>query len=126
MHEGAAAEIDDDLANLAPSLPYPAPSPSSERAGTVVVFGASGILGTGFARAAAELRTHGFDSELVLATTSTLPDVGPWRELPGVDGVRVEHISPQRIPELIRGTHAGTVVNAIGNTNVVVPYRELR
>ena len=126
MDEGAAAEIDDDLANLAPSLPYPAPSPNSERAGTVVVFGASGILGTGFARAAAELRTHGFDSELVLATTSTLPDVGPWRELPGVDGVRVEHISPQRIPELIRATHAGTVVNAIGNTNVVVPYRELR
>lgn len=126
MDEVTAAEIDDDLASLAPSLPYPAPSPSSADTGTVVVFGASGILGTGFARAAAELRAHGFDSELVLATTSELPDVGPWRELPGVDGVRIEHIAPQRISELIRTTRAGTVVNAIGNTNVVVPYRELR
>ncbi|MGB3332921.1 MAG: AMP-binding protein [Mycobacterium sp.] len=126
VDEVTAAEIDDDLAILAPSLPYPAPSPSSDRTGTVVVFGASGILGTGFARAAADLRAHGFDSELVLATTSELPDAGPWRELAGVDGVRIEHIGPQRIPELVRTTHAATVVNAIGNTNVVVPYRELR
>ncbi|WP_409435482.1 AMP-binding protein [Mycobacterium sp. SMC-14] len=126
VDEVTAAEIDDDLAILAPSLPYPAPSPSSDGTGTVVVFGASGILGTGFARAAAELRAHGFDSELVLATTSELPDAGPWRELARVDGVRIEHIAPQRIPELIRTTHAATVVNAIGNTNVVVPYRELR
>ncbi|MGB3474460.1 MAG: AMP-binding protein [Mycobacterium sp.] len=126
LDEVTAAEIDDDLAILAPSLPYPAPSPSSDGTGPVVVFGASGILGTGFARAAAELRAHGFDSELVLATTSELPDAGPWRELARVDGVRIEHIAPQRIPELIRTTHAATVVNAIGNTNVVVPYRELR
>lgn len=126
MDEVTTAEIDDDLAGLAPSRPCPAPTPSAENTGTVVVFGASGILGTGFARAAAELRAHGFDSELVLATTSELPDVGPWRELPGVDGVRIEHIAPQHIPELIRTTHATTVVNAIGNTNVVVPYRELR
>ncbi|WP_125078733.1 AMP-binding protein [Mycobacterium sp. P7213] len=126
MDEVTAAEIGDDLAGLAPALPYPAPSPSSANSGTVVVLGASGILGTGFARAATELRAHGFDSELVLATTSELPDVGPWRELPGVDGVRIEHIAPESIPELIRTTHAATVVNAIGNTNVVVPYRELR
>jgi len=126
VDEVTAAEINDDLAILAPSLPYPAPSPSSDGTGTVVVFGASGILGTGFARAAAELRAQGFDSELVLATTSDLPDAGPWRELAGVDGVRIERIAPQRIPELIRTTHAATVVNAIGNTNVVVPYRELR
>ncbi|UVO14303.1 AMP-binding protein [Mycobacterium sp. SVM_VP21] len=126
VDEVTAAEIDDDLAILAPPLPYPALSLSSDGTGTVVVFGASGILGTGFARAAVDLRTHGFDSELVLATTSELPDAGPWRELAGVDGVRIEHIAPQRIPELIRTTHAATVVNAIGNTNVVVPYRELR
>ncbi|ORV46515.1 hypothetical protein AWC02_10800 [Mycolicibacter engbaekii] len=127
MDETTAAEIDDDLATLAPPLPHPASCPASARTGTVVVLGASGILGTGFARAVTELRAGGFDSPLVLATTSaTLPDPGPWRALSRVADVRIEHTTPQRIPELIRTAGAATVVNAIGNTNVVVPYRELR
>lgn len=127
VDEATAAEIDCDLASLAPTPTYPAPGPASQRTGTVVVLGASGILGTGFARAVAELRDNGFDSELVLATTSAaLPDHGPWGALESVDGVRIEHTAPHLIPELIRATDAATVINAIGNTNVVVPYRDLR
>lgn len=126
MDEAATTEIEADLTRLTPPLPYPAPSRTPGDTGTVLVLGASGILGTGFARAVGDLRVNGFQSELVLATTSTLPDAGPWRALTDVDGVRIEHISPQRITELIGTTHAATVVNAIGNTNVVVPYRELR
>lgn len=124
MDKVTAAEIDADLARL--TAPYPAASATSGGNGTVIVLGASGIVGTGFARAVADLRVHGFASELVLATTSTLPDVDPWRALPGVDGVRIEYIARHRVAELIRTGEAATVVNAIGNTNVVVPYRELR
>ncbi|KKB98396.1 AMP-binding protein [Mycolicibacter arupensis] len=127
MDETTTAEIEADLASLAPILPHAAPGPTARRSGSVVVLGASGIVGTGFARAVTELRAEGFDSELVLATTSaTLPERGPWRALAGIHGVRIEHTSPQQIPELIRASDAATVVNAIGNTNVVVPYRELR
>lgn len=130
IDDASAAQIDDDLATLAAGQPEPHPqrSPASlpGDTGTVLVLGASGILGTGFAQAVSTLRAHGFDSPVVLATTSSVPDVEPWRALADLDGVRLEHVAAGDVPQLIEATAAATVVNAIGNTNVVVPYRELR
>lgn len=126
MDEATAAEIDDDLATLAAPPPDLVVGPVQGDTGTVLVLGASGILGTGFAEAVGQLRANGFESKLVLATTSTLPDTEPWRSLGDTDGVRIEHVPPQQVADLIHTTGAGTVVNAIGNTNVLVPYRELR
>ncbi|WP_409427485.1 AMP-binding protein [Mycobacterium sp. SMC-11] len=126
LDEATAAEIDDDLTRLTAPAPALMPGPLPRESGAVLVLGASGILGTGFASAIGELRAKGFTSELILATTSNLPDADPWRSLAGVEGIRIERIAPHGISDLIRTTAAATVVNAIGNTNVVVPYRELR
>ena len=126
MDEVTIEEITRDLPDLNTAVPCTDSGPLTPDTGTVLVLGATGILGTGFAAAARELRDNGFHSELVLATTSTPPQADTWRALAGIDGVRVEHTSRQRIAELIARTKPTVVVNAIGNTNVVVPYRELR
>ena len=66
----------------------------------------------------------------MLAARSDLPERDPWAALRNVDGVRIEQISaelgPGELDALIGNAGAGTVVNCIGNTNVLVPYRELR
>lgn len=99
--------------------------------GPIVVLGASGIVGTGFARAALELKREGtLRPDVVLVTRSPLPDDGPWPSLTGVGGVGVLHAGPEFVPgavdELIRVTGARTLVNCIGNTNVLAPYRDIR
>ena len=101
------------------------------RGRSILVLGASGILGTGFARAVVELKRSGLlRPELVLASRSTLPQRAPWVELTGVEGVRVERLpagfGPADLDALLDSSGAATVVNCVGNTNVLVPYRDLR
>ncbi|RFD24637.1 peptide synthase [Mycobacterium uberis] len=97
----------------------------------IVVLGASGILGTGFAQAVLDLRRSGVSCpEVIFATRAQLPDSDPWGPLQGVDGVRIERLSSKlgsgELEALIVETDAGTLVNSVGNTNMLVPYRELR
>lgn len=99
--------------------------------GPIVVLGASGILGTGFAGAILDLRRSGMHCpEVILASRSELPERDPWTALRRSDGVRIErlpaHFGAAELDALIRDTGARTVVNCIGNTNVLVAYRELR
>ncbi|OSC39904.1 peptide synthase [Mycobacterium decipiens] len=135
MDAETAAEIDRDLASQWRPHPPTALSveapPNGNRDGAILVLGASGILGTGFARAVLDLRRSGAPCpEVVLATRSKLPDRDPWAALRNVDGVRIEHISaqlgPGELDALMPDTDARTLVNCIGNTNVLVPYREIR
>ncbi|SON61576.1 Plipastatin synthase subunit B [Mycobacterium simulans] len=136
MDVETAAAIERDLASLGrrrrpPSELSVKRSPTSRRPQAIVVLGASGILGTGFAQAVLDLRRSGVPCpEVVLATRSQLPERDPWAALRSVDGVRIERLSPQFGPDdldaLIRDTGARTLINCIGNTNVLVPYRELR
>ncbi|MEE6177661.1 AMP-binding protein [Mycobacterium sp. 050134] len=130
-----AAEIASDLASLSRRRPARGAgikqSPNGSGDQTIVVLGASGILGTGFAQAVLDLkRSGGLPPDVVLVTRATLPETDPWTSLRDVDGVRVEELpaalGPTELDALLRDTGAGTVVNCIGNTNVVVPYRQLR
>ncbi|KJX74827.1 thioester reductase domain-containing protein [Mycobacterium lepromatosis] len=135
MDVGTAAEIERDLASLcrqrnATEFSVKQPRNSSQKR-AIIVLGASGILGTGFAQAVLDLRRSGvLYPEVVLATRARLPEDDPWTALQGVEGVRIEHISyesgPAELEVLIRDTDAGTLVNGVGNTNMLVPYRELR
>ncbi|OLO99549.1 peptide synthase [Mycolicibacterium porcinum] len=132
MDAGTAAEIERDFAAFAtpdsrtvsnrPRLP-------ARRTGPILVLGASGILGTGFAEAILGL-TREQRPDVVLAMRSVPPDNPAWAELRRTPGVRIEHLSagfgPVELETLIRRTGTRTVVNCIGNTNVVVPYHELR
>ncbi|WIM89995.1 AMP-binding protein [Candidatus Mycobacterium wuenschmannii] len=104
---------------------------STERRGqrSIVVLGATGILGTGFAQAYLDHRRSGADlPELVFVTRTDLPAHGPWVALRDSGGLRVEHLPSEfaaaDVAHLV--ADAGTVINCIGNTNVLVPYRELR
>lgn len=133
MDVDTAAEIDRDFAALGRRLPAPGfiatRPPNGGRPPAIVVLGASGILGTGFAQAVLELKRSGIRCpEVVLAARSDLPGREPWAALRNVDGVRIERISPELTAADLDGLigNAGTVVNCIGNTNVLVPYRELR
>ncbi|SOJ56243.1 Dimodular nonribosomal peptide synthase [Mycobacterium simulans] len=135
MDVETAAAIERDLASLGRRRPLSGlsvkRSPTGRRSQAIVVLGASGILGTGFAQAVLDLRRSGVPCpEVVLATRSQLPERDPWAALRSVDGVRIERLSPQFGPDdldaLIRDTGARTLINCIGNTNVLVPYRELR
>ncbi|CAM4312663.1 Plipastatin synthase subunit C [Mycobacterium basiliense] len=130
MDVDAAAEIARDLAAISHRRPAIALHATARRQ-TILVLGASGILGTGFAQALLELRQSGLRCpEVVLATRSQLPERDPWTALRRFDGVRIERLPAEfgaaELDVLIRDTGARTVVNCIGNTNVLVPYRELR
>jgi thioester reductase-like protein len=135
MDPDTAGEIESDLAALwsqRPTTELSAPqSPTSGAKQPILVLGASGILGTGFAQAVLDLRRSGvLCPEVVFVTRSALPQRDPWAALQSVDGVRIEHLStgfgPGELDALIRNTGAGTLINCIGNTNVLVPYRDLR
>ncbi len=135
MDVTTAAEIERDFAALGRRPPAPeliaTRPPNSGRPPAIVVLGASGILGTGFARAVLELKRSGVRCpDVVLAARSDLPERDPWSALRNVDGVRIHQLSsaprPGELNELVGNAGAGTVVNCIGNTNVLVPYRELR
>lgn len=135
MDVETATEIEHDLVSLWGQRPPTAVSVNPPRNGdggqAIVVLGASGILGTGFAQAVLDLKRSGVRRpDVVLVTRSKLPEAQPWVSLRNVDGVRVEHISSgfgnAELGDLMRRTGARTLVNCIGNTNVLVPYRELR
>jgi non-ribosomal peptide synthetase component F len=135
MDVDTAAEIERDLAAIGRRPPAPGlittRPPNSGRPRAILVLGASGILGTGFAQAVLELTRSGVRCpDIVLAARSDLPARDPWAALRNVDGVRVHQLSPalrpEELNELVGNAGAGTVVNCIGNTNVLVPYRELR
>lgn len=94
--------------------------------GPVVVLGASGIVGTGFARAALEAT----GDDVILVTRSQIPGHGPWPMLVDVGGVSVRCVGPgfraDAVEALIRETGARTLVNCVGNTNMLAPYRDIR
>ncbi|WP_026356489.1 AMP-binding protein [Mycobacterium sp. 141] len=135
MDADTAAAIDRDFAALATrraddpaNIRRPAAAGS---AGPILVLGAAGILGTGFAAAVRDFAQAGVDlPPVVLAMRSIPPARGVWTALSNLRGVRIEHLAPKLGPAelatLIRETGARTLVNCIGSTNVLVPYRELR
>ncbi|MEV0674551.1 AMP-binding protein [Mycobacterium sp. NPDC050441] len=134
MDSSTAAEIECDLTALSTRRTGEMSNPrraSARSAEPVLVLGASGILGSGFAEAILELTRSGAPRpDIVLAMRSATPDNGVWTELRGTPGVRIERLvpgfGPVELGKLIRETGTRTLVNCIGNTNVVVPYRELR
>ncbi|WP_246398460.1 AMP-binding protein [Mycobacterium vicinigordonae] len=126
LDSGTATEIKRDLTLLLkPNAVCPQQNHDS---GAIVVLGASGILGTGFARAVLDLAQSGTSHpEVVFVTRSALPQHDPWDWLRGADGIRLHQLTGSDSAELnalSRG--ARTVINCVGNTNVLVPYRELR
>ena len=133
MDSGTATEIQRDLDALARQTPLASAEhrPASGAGQAIIVLGGSGILGTGFAAAILDLKRSGVRCpDVILATRSELPDHAPWTALRGVDGIRIQQLSADfgaaELEALMRDTGAGTVINCIGNTNVLVPYRELR
>lgn len=135
MDEATAAEIADDLAALnhrADGAPSPAGARRrDDRPPSIVILGASGILGTGFAQAIRDLKRQGTRCPtVVFVTRSPLPDDGLWSELRATDGVGFsclrEDFTADELTALLREVNAQTVVNCIGNTDVLVPYRALR
>lgn len=135
MDERTAAEIECDLTAVTRPMAVAGPTGNhraiSRSEPEIIVLGASGILGTGFAQAVLEIKRSGAQCPgVILATRASAPERDPWVALRDVEGVRIERISPQLDPgeldDLMRDTGARTIVNCIGNTNVLVPYRELR
>ncbi|WP_118915917.1 AMP-binding protein [Mycobacterium shigaense] len=131
MDSGTADEIGRTLAALRPHVPAPRRASKSTGRKAIVVLGASGILGTGFGQAVLDLRRSGaFRREVVLVTRSPLPETDPWTSLRDVEGVRIEHVAPEfgttDVDGLLRSVGAETVINCIGNTNVLVPYGQLQ
>ncbi|MEU9809054.1 AMP-binding protein [Mycobacterium sp. NPDC050853] len=129
-----ATEIAADLERLMASRHVTSLNSSNSqdhRDGPIVVLGASGIVGTGFARAVLDLkRGHVLRPDVILVTRSELPDSGPWPALRDVAGVRVQHagpgFGPGALDALMCETGARTLVNCIGNTNMLAPYRDIR
>lgn len=127
------AEIDADL-RAAKLVRAARPLPGAPVAGhtdTIVVLGASGILGRGFAEAVLAARRAGTPlPEVVLAMRSALPDEQPWASLARCPGVRLERLpagfGPDEIDALLRETGAATLINCIGSANMLVPYPQLR
>jgi non-ribosomal peptide synthetase component F len=134
MDGATAEEIERDFTGLSTcrvGQPSNAPRSSARDDGPILVVGASGILGSGFAEAVLELRRSAAPRpDVVLAMRSAPPVDRVWTELRDTPGVRIEHLAsafgPAELGALIRDTGARTLVNCAGNTNVVVPYRELR
>ncbi|OBK22085.1 peptide synthase [Mycobacterium asiaticum] len=129
MDPATAEEIERDFETLrAPAARVESAPGAGE---TIVVLGASGILGTGFAGAILDLKQSGVRCpDVVLAARSQPAEHDPWTALRDVDGVRIEQLAAgfgaAELEALLRDTGARTVINCIGNTNVLVPYRELR
>lgn len=129
-----AADIAADLERMMNVRPAPTWCGNDSQVvddGPIVVLGASGIVGTGFARATLELKREGsLRPEVILVTRSELPDGGPWPLLEGMSGVRIARLGaefhPGMLDELLRASGASTLVNCIGNTNVLAPYRDIR
>ncbi|MCX2933407.1 SDR family oxidoreductase [Mycobacterium sp. CVI_P3] len=135
MDDATAAEIEGDLAALPDQRPADRQGdrrhPISERSRPIVVLGGSGILGTGIAEAIVESKRSGrLRADVIIATRSSLPQRDPWVSLAAMAGVRIEAVpagfGPAELDSLLHDTDPATVVNCIGNTNVLVPYRELR
>ena len=128
LDDATAAVLDDDCA-AARRKTAVTTGPAARRhgSGPILVLGASGIVGTGFARAAAARSFAG--SELILAMRSTPPEHDPWPSLAEVDGVRIERIVAEAgidVDALLRDTGAAAVINCIGDANFVAPYQVLR
>lgn len=135
MDVDTAAEIESDFAALRVKRPDTAVSVEPPLADvgrqSILVLGASGILGTGFASAVLEFKRSGAQCpDVVFAARSQLPEGEPWASLRHADGVRFERLEhgfgEPELRDLLRQTGATTLVNCIGSTNVVVPYRDLR
>ncbi|WP_285029147.1 AMP-binding protein [Mycolicibacterium sp. lyk4-40-TYG-92] len=131
MDKETAAQIADDLAALGQPGPGSARAVRGSSAQTVVILGASGILGTGFAQAILDRARAGLDRpDVVFAARSPLPEHDPWSGLQSTDGVDIVRIpadpTAADLDALLDGVGARTVVNCIGNTNVLVPYPRLR
>ncbi|WP_448458333.1 AMP-binding protein [Mycobacterium syngnathidarum] len=133
MDNSTAAEIERDVSVLTTPSPRAAVNPkrplATRDAGPILVVGASGVLGSGFAEAI--LTGDGAQRPDVVLAMRSVPPVDPvWTELRNTPGVRIERLvpgfGPVELSALIRETGARTLVNCIGNTNVVVPYREIR
>ncbi|MBU9765865.1 AMP-binding protein [Mycobacterium sp. TNTM28] len=118
-----AAAIERDL--IAVSTPR-----RPARQGPVLVLGASGIVGTGVAEAILEFAESGRQIPEVVFASRSFPPGGIWSRLRHTPGVRIENLSAgfdaSEVAALIRRTGAGTLVNCAGNTNAVLPYREIR
>ncbi|OBG87481.1 peptide synthase [Mycobacterium sp. E802] len=134
MDRVTATEIERDFTALSTrraDKPSNTVRSSARDAGPILVLGASGVLGSGFAEEILELtRSAGRQPDVVLAMRSAPPVDRVWTQLRHTPGVRIECLGPgfgpAELGALVRQTGAGTLVNCIGNTNVVVPYRELR
>ncbi|MFV8318456.1 AMP-binding protein [Mycobacterium sp. 23] len=128
MDLATTIEIQRDLEDL--RSPRAGSCASPHAGGAILVLGASGILGTGFAGAILDLKRSGVRCPDVVLASRSQPEHGPWSDLHDVEGVRIKRLSPDfgpaELDALIRDTGAGTVINCIGNTNVLIPYRELR
>ncbi|MGB5110975.1 MAG: AMP-binding protein [Mycobacterium sp.] len=130
MDRQTIERVGQDISELMGRSPVVSAARKSSGAGPIVILGASGVLGTGFGNVVAELATAGMlDSEVILVTRSVLPDARPWAALRQLAGVRVE-VLPNGLPleditEFVRRMDAGTVINCIGNANMVVPYEDL-
>ncbi|CAM5729206.1 AMP-binding protein [Mycolicibacterium aubagnense] len=135
MDGTTAAAIADDFAALTRPDRGAAPGvrrlPIGSGAQPIVILGASGIVATGMARAIVDLARLGRRRpDVVFATRSPVPQHGPWTALSSLAGVKVVRtpggFDAADLGALLQDVGAGTVVNCIGNTNVLVPYRELR
>ncbi|OYN76041.1 AMP-binding protein [Mycolicibacterium sphagni] len=135
LDDATAVEIASDLATLPEHRPGPgrrdAAHPLNHRQRPIVVLGGSGILGTGFAEAILSAKQSGrLPADVIIVTRSPLPERDPWPSLRNAAGVRIEvmptGLGTAELDSLLEQTGAGTVVNCIGNTNVLVPYRQLR
>lgn len=133
MDVDTANAIERDAAALVEKRPHSIDTKTSavRKGDSILVLGASGVLGTGFAQAILDIKQSAKPCpDVVFAVRSSLPERGPWTALHTLDGVRLATLTPESGPselaDLIRDAGAGTVVNCVGDTRVTVPYHELR
>ncbi|MCV7174603.1 AMP-binding protein [Mycolicibacterium sphagni] len=131
LDSATAAAIENDLADLPQSRTRDARHPVERGSRPIVVLGGSGILGTGFAEAILSAKQAGrLPADVVIVTRSSLPEGDPWSSLRNMAGVRIEVVPTgfgrAELERVLDETDPGSVLNCIGNTNVLVPYRDLR